>query len=90
MAQITKREIERAAANGIGFHTLTTRVYGNGMDIEEAVSKRPKKMDNPWSKWKETAKANGISCSKFYQRIGRGWEHEKAATTPSDTKYRSR
>ena len=82
MPLITKNEIERAAENGVGYHTLATRVYNNGWEVEEAITTPLKKHSNPWAGWKETAIANGISSATFYNRIKRGWEPETAASTP--------
>lgn len=46
MPLITKKEIERAAENGVGYHTLATRVYNNGQDVEEAITAPVRKRTN--------------------------------------------
>jgi hypothetical protein len=82
MPLLTKRDFELAEKNGIGYHTLKTRVYANGWDVEEAIVKPIKKKLSPWATWKEVATQTGISSSVFYGRINRGWTAEDAAAVP--------
>ena len=82
MPLLTKHEIEQAEKNGIGYHTLATRVYSNGQDVEEAIAKPVKKNFSPWAYYKDLATQNKISSSVFYNRINRGWTAEDAATVP--------
>ena len=80
-SKINPDVIKRAEANGIRKHTLETRVYTNGWDVEEAVNTPLKKNAAPWAVWKDVALENGVSCGCFYNRLSRGCSGERAATT---------
>lgn len=90
MPLLTKKEIDLAKKNGIRYHTVCTRVYSNGWAVEEAITLKPKKLSNPWAKWKGIAEANQINSSAFYNRIKQGWPAEDAATHPLLAKGKNR
>ena len=93
--RLSKKERERAAANGIGFRTLQNRVYGCGWDVEKAatwpVGKREKKEKPPkqvrerkyTDEQLQIALSNGISEGVLKNRIYlHGMPVEEAITRP--------
>jgi hypothetical protein len=78
---ITPEEYEQAEKNGVDAFNLERRVRLLGWNKEKAIN-TPKEPHTDRSYWSEVAKRNGIKYQTFMSRIRRGWDEEKAATTP--------
>ena len=87
---ISPVDYAQAEENGISKELLRNRIWGQGWNKTKAKTQpvREKLFDH--GGWAKVALENGISRNTFYGRINRGWEDEKAATTPVGKKGRPR
>lgn len=81
---VTPKDYEVAKQNGIDEQRVYTRVYMHGWNIERAITE-PVRSYNDLSKYANLAKRNNISYNTFYERVRRGMQPRKAATTPVKT-----
>lgn len=92
--QDRKKWAKIAKENGIGYRTFMNRIHGLGWDeeraattpildryevIREIADKKGRKVPREYL---ELAKKNGIPDRLVFTRVRRGWDFEKAATTP--------
>jgi hypothetical protein len=75
---------DKAASNGISLSTLHKRLYRDEMNIEEAITKPPRKKVVSLTKEQiQTALKNKINLSTVYTRVRNGWTKEAAISTPT-------
>lgn len=80
---ITPEQYARAAANGVTYSALNSRVRALGWDMERAMTTPPRvqRRHEVPKEWEEMARKNGISRQMFAHRIlFLGWDPERAAT----------
>ena len=66
---------------GVSYNTYRDRKYNQGLNDEEALIKKPRRIID--RKLVELAKSNGISYSLLWDRMfKRKWEEQRAATEP--------
>ena len=86
---ITPKDYETAESNGLTKKDVYRRVYEENWSIERAIS-TPKMKMKPATKYtkeeKEIIFKNGLTTKIVSQRIHRGWDREKAITTPKIAK----
>lgn len=79
---ITTEEEAIAAANGINYRQLYTRIVRLGWDRHRAMTQRVKPRSKISSAWVELAEKNGIDRKIFHERMRAGWTPVRAARTP--------
>lgn len=78
---LTPEDYEAAEANGINQQTAYRRFYQLNWSKERAITQKPRKL-NKYTEWVKLAEQKGIKHNTFLNRLARGWDLEKAATTP--------
>lgn len=78
---IEPHHYEIAESNGISKKHVNNRFYEKGWTLERAITQPLKKRsDHDWDKWKEVSKVSKVI---YMQRVRKGWDHKKAALTPT-------
>lgn len=78
---IEPHHYETAEKNGISKKYVDNRFYEKGWTLERAITQPLRERStHGWDKWKDVAK---VSKKAYMQRVRLGWEHEKAALTPT-------
>ena len=72
---------EIAESNGIPKKHVDNRFYEKGWTIERAITQPIlKRSTHEWDKWKDVSKVSRVT---YMQRVRSGWNHERAALTPT-------
>jgi hypothetical protein len=80
---LTEEDYETAKANGISRANAYARFYAYGWSVERTISTPVKSRKKAlWPRFKAIAEQNGISQSRFYQRVSKGMKPKEAASTP--------
>lgn len=78
---ITPEEYEIAEMNGISRRCVEKRIRSRGWDKYRAITQRPKSCIDR-SEIRKVAIAHGITYERLMNRISKGWNEHRAATTP--------
>lgn len=79
---LTEEDYKIAESNGISERLAKFRYEQCAWEKERAITQAPRVTENLWPAYKETAKKNGVAQSTFYGRMYRGWDVDRAASTP--------
>ena len=82
---ITPSDYEVAEENGINIHTLQTRVYKLGWDIDRAITQKTQGKHKHWDEWCKFKDIANVKRSTFYSRKADGWSTVRAALLPPMT-----
>ena len=80
---LTDNDIEIAKSNGIGIHTLKSRVYKQGMEINRAITQPVQKRNREGKRWNEWKDKAVVGKSTYLSRVNKGWTFEEAAMKPA-------
>ena len=79
---LTPSDIEVAESNGIGIHTLKSRVYKWGWEINRAITQPVQKRNKEGKRWNEWKHKAVVGKSTYLSRVNKGWTFEEAALKP--------
>jgi hypothetical protein len=80
-SDLTSEHYEIARSNGIASQLAYQRYELLFWSIEDAITKKPRKIDEDYLYWREKAKENGISYVTYWRRVRKeGYSHQEAAT----------
>jgi hypothetical protein len=89
--KFTPQHLERAANNGINECTFRSRIYLQGMTVQEAITTPLKnKKPDEYYEYLEMAKKNGVTYNAFRYRLKMGWSYRDAATKELQTPSKRR
>jgi len=80
---LTPQDYELAEKNGIGYHTLNSRVQKHGWDIQRAITQPVQKRNKEGKRWNEWKDKAVVGKSTYLSRVNKGWTFEEAALKPA-------